>query len=197
LDKRSIDLRGEAYHNMFNVLRSKETKNTYTSRFVAFLSYMKMQTPEQLLLMDNMTAQKNIINYILYLKNEKKLSYSSLEGTCAPLKKFYSMNDVILNWDKIHAHLGDHEKTVEDKPYTRDQIKRLLQNATKIRARVTILLFASSGMRKGALLSLKKKHLNYIEKYGLYQITVYPKTKEQYITLCTPECASEINKVGR
>jgi integrase len=59
--------------------------------------------------------------------------------------------------------------------------------------RITILLLASSGLRKGALPGLKKKHLKYIEKYGLYQITAYPKAKERYVTFCTPECATEIN----
>jgi hypothetical protein len=37
------------------------------------------------------------------------------------------MNDVMLNWDKMHAYLGEHEKTVEDRPYSHEQIKRLLE----------------------------------------------------------------------
>jgi integrase len=182
---------GEAYENLFGALKSQETKTTYAFRLKAFLSYMNMHTPHELLSMGNATAQKKIIGYILYLKNEKKLSYSSLEGVCAPLKKFYAMNDVVLNWDKIHAYLPEHEKTIEDKEYSREQIKRLLQFATK-RPRVTILLLASSGLRRGALPGLRKKHLTYIKKYGLYQITTYPKAKERYVTFCTPECATEI-----
>ena len=79
-----------------------------TYAFRQYLYYLNMQTPDELLLMDNATAQKKIIGYILYLKNEKGLSYSSLEGVCAPLRKFYAMNDVMLNWDKMHAYLGEH-----------------------------------------------------------------------------------------
>jgi integrase len=56
-----------------------------------------------------------------------------------------------------------------------------------------ILLLASSGMRRGALSGLRRKHLKYIEKYGLCQITTYHKAKEKYITSCTPECAAAIN----
>jgi integrase len=151
-----------------------------------------MRTPDELLLMDNATAQKKIIGYISYLKNEKGLSYSSLEGLCAPLKKFYAMNDVMLNWDKIHAYLSEHDKTVEDRPYSLEQIKRSLKFSND-RIRVMILLLASSGMMRGALSGLRRKHLKYIGKYGLYQITTYPKAKERYITFCTPECATAIN----
>ncbi|HYA82839.1 MAG TPA: site-specific integrase, partial [Candidatus Bathyarchaeia archaeon] len=94
--------------------------------------------------------------------------------------------------NKIHAYLGEAEKTVGDKAYTSEQVKRLLQFSLKL-TRVMILLLASSGMRRGALLTLRKKHLTYIEKYRLYKITVYPKAKERYVTFCMPECASEIN----
>jgi integrase len=183
-------LKGEAYDNLFGALKSKDTKETYAFRLKQYLFYLNMHTPDELLLMDNATAQKKIIGYILYLKNEKGLSYSSLEGVCAPLKKFYAMNDVMLNWDKIHAYLGQHEKTVEDRPYSSEQIKRLLKSSND-RIMVMILLLASSGMRRGALSGLRRKHLKYIEKYGLYQITTYPKAK--YITFCTPECATAIN----
>jgi hypothetical protein len=109
-----------------------------------------MRTPDELLLMDNATAQKKIIGYISYLKNEKGLSYSSLEGLCAPLKKFYAMNDVMLNWDKIHAYLSENDKTVEDRPYSREQIKRLLKFSND-RIRVMILLLASSASNKRRL----------------------------------------------
>ena len=45
-----------------------------------FLSYMDVHTPDELLLVDKATMQKKIISYILHLKNENSLSYSSLEA---------------------------------------------------------------------------------------------------------------------
>jgi integrase len=172
-------------------LRSPETKSTYTFRLAAFLTYMEVDTPEELLRLDQKTTERRIIEYIIHLKDEKKLSYSSLEGVCAPLRKFYAMNDVTLNWEKIHNYLGAHDKTIEDKAYTKGQIQKLLQFASQ-RTRILILLLASSGLRIGAVSGLRCKHLKYIEKYGIYQITIYPKAKERYVTYCTPECAAEI-----
>jgi integrase len=177
---------------MIGALRSPETKSSYTFRLVAFLSYMRVDTPEELLRFDQKTTERRIIEYIIHLKDEKKLSYSSLQGVCAPLRKFYAMNDVTLNWEKIHNYLGAHDKTIEDKAYTKEQIRKLLQFASQ-RTRILILLLASSGLRIGAVSGLRYKHLKYIEKYGIYQITIYPKAKERYVTYCTPECTAEIN----
>jgi integrase len=59
--------------------------------------------------------------------------------------------------------------------------------------KVVILLLASTGMRIGAVPALKIRNLKKVEEYGLYQITVYEKAKEQYTTFCTPECTKNID----
>jgi integrase len=59
--------------------------------------------------------------------------------------------------------------------------------------KVVILLLASTGMRIGAIPTLKIRNLKKIEEYGLYQITVYEKAKEQYTTFCTPECTKSVD----
>ena len=49
-------------------------------------------------------------------------------------------------------------------------------------------------MRMGAIPLLRLRNLKKIEKYNLYQITVYEKSKRSnYKTFCTPECASVID----
>src|SRR5215204_7113803 len=52
---------------------------------------------------------------------------------------------------------------------------------------------ASTGMRAGALPSLKIRNLERIEKYSLYKITVYENNDEECITFCTPECGCAID----
>ena len=53
---------------------------------------------------------------------------------------------------------------------------------------------SSSGLRYGALPNLKLKHLEKSEKYQLYQITAYGKSKKySYKTFCSPECRSLID----
>ena len=66
--------------------------------------------------------------------------------------------------------------------------------AQDIRVKIVISLLSSSGLRYGAIPSLKLKHLEKIEKYQLYQITAYGKSKKySYKTFCTPECTALID----
>jgi hypothetical protein len=55
-------------------------------------------------------------------------------------------------------------------------------------------LLSSSGLRHGALPILKIRDLKKIEKYNLYHIIAYRKSKKsKYYTFCSPECATLID----
>ena len=86
------------------------------------------------------------------------------------------MNDVTLNTMRINAFKPEFRNVVEDQPYTREQIKLLLDKAEP-RNRAIILLLRSSGMRVGALQNLKVGDLTPIDKYNIYQIQVYKRSK--------------------
>lgn len=80
-------------------------------------------------------------------------------------------------------------KVANDRPYTVEEISKMLEKVDQ-RGRVVILLMASSGMREGAIHSLKMAHLERIQE--VYKITVYKNDPEEYITFCSPECVSRI-----
>jgi integrase len=62
------------------------------------------------------------------------------------------------------------------------------------RDRGLILLLASSGIREGALTKLTVKDLTPIEKYDIYMLTIYRKSKrDKYITFCTSEARRAID----
>jgi integrase len=185
-------LTGESYENLLGTLKSKETRATYDYRFKQFLAYAKVGTPDQLIAIDTKATEKLIQKYIESLK-AKGLNRGTIEVSCAPLSKFYAMNDIVLNWKKLHSYLPEAIRTIEDTAYRRSQIIAMLNFASRQRVKVVIKLLASSGMRIGGIPSLKKKHLRPIEKYGLYEITVYAREKEQYITYCSPEARAEID----
>jgi integrase len=80
-----------------------------------------------------------------------------------------------------------------DKPYTHQQIARLLE-FSDLREKAIILLMASSGMRIGALPLMKISDLTPIETHQLYQIRVYANSKSnRHYTFCTPECRKTID----
>jgi integrase len=96
------------------------------------------------------------------------------------------MNDIAgFNWKKICSFIGENIKTVRDRPYTREEISKLLDAAQDKRLKITILLMCGSRLRIGSICELKICNLEPIIKYGIYQITVYENTKQEYITFCT------------
>ena len=181
----------EAYQNFINSLKSPNTKKTYGRVFGLYLRYKDVKDANQLLKNDNKLMQADVIEYIT-CPCVGNLSYSTKHLYLSILKHFYEMNDVVLNWKKISKYLGEDERIVSDRAYSREEIQKLLSNAD-LRGRVILLLLCSTGMRIGAVSSLSLHNLRRIEQHDIYELTIYEKTRSQYTAYCTPECASTID----
>jgi site-specific recombinase XerD len=134
--------------------------------------------------------EQKIIDYILHLR-ELKLSSSTIKTRVASIYHFYAMNDVILNKTKINKYKGEFRKVIKDRPYSHEEIHKLLEIAD-IRMKVCILLMCSAGLRLGAIPDIKMKHLERID--NLYKTTVYENSNEEYYTFCSIECSNFIDE---
>jgi integrase len=78
------------------------------------------------------------------------------------------MNQTISACDgkKIKGYIGSKRRVKKDRAYTYEEIRKILDKADE-RERVVIYLLLSSGMRIGAINTLKIKHLQNIEQYNL------------------------------
>ena len=76
----------------------------------------------------------------------------------------------------------------KDRAYTHEEIGKMLEIADE-RMRAVILLLTSTGMRIGAIPSLKLSNLENIGNNDLYKIVVYEGFRQEYFTFCSPECA--------
>jgi integrase len=188
----SYSTSSQAYRNFVHSIKSESTKKDYLIALKYFMLYVKVENVDHLLIPDPKLIQSNIIDFIVYLKNTKKLAPASIATYVASIHHFYDINEVELKWKKINSFRGEFYTVVEDRPYTRQEIERLLEKA-EVRNRAIILLMCSSGMRVGAIPSLKIKDLVSIDKYLIYQITVYKRSKHEYKTFCTPECRKQID----
>jgi integrase len=147
---------------------------------------------DKLLDRDPKIIQEDIIRFIL--DYSKKIAPATLSLYVGAIRKFYTMNDITnLNWKKIRSFEPERQKVAEDRPYNHTEIKSLIERAS-LRNKCIILLLTSSGMRVGATISLRIRDLIPIEKYNIYKINVYARTRQNYFTFCTPECASSINQ---
>lgn len=159
------------------------------------LKHFDIASQEALLdLKDPRYIESLIIRYIKYLSEERHQVYSTIHNQVAAIFHFFEMNDVILNKRKITKFIPPNEASNEDRPYTTDEIKLILEKCD-VRSRVIFLLMASTGMRLGAIDGINFGHLTKILEYNLYKITVYANSsRHRYFTFCTPECAYSITE---
>ena len=167
-----------SYYNFINSIRSESSKVSYCGELRRYLRYYNLSVDQLLELPDK---EPKIIDYILQEKG-----FKSRQLTINTLKKFYEMNDVILNWKKITCYMGEEQKLNEDRCYTDEQIQRLL-NVCDLRMKMVVLLMASGGMRIGALPTLS------LGQIANTKVTVYAGSKDKYITFITPECKAVID----
>ena len=190
-----LSMEQEPYRNFIDSLDSEVTKRCYQDYISYFMNFVRAERYEDLLTLDeNPHKLEGIIrDYIIHMRQYKKLSSATISARIAGVSHFYQMNDVIVNWRKLKKFRGKHHAVIEDRPYTRDEIKRLLDFAP-LRDKAMILLMASSGMRRGALPCLRLKDMEKIEEYNLLKFRVYRTDQESYITFCTPECTELIHQ---
>ena len=149
-----------------------------------------MKTPDcdKLLELEPKQIQQKIINYVIDMRDNRKLSPNSISCRVSALQTFFQMNDVEnINWYKIKKYKGEFYTVAEDRPYTRQEVHTLAENAPSLRDKAIILLLSSSGMRVGGLVKIQLKHMKPLDKYHIYQFEVYKKSREAYTTFCTPE----------
>jgi integrase len=158
------------------------------------MDYLKIDREDydSLIIDEPLMIQSRIIDFIIYCKDVKQVSPGTIHADVAGIKHFYNMNDIELKWKKIYSFEGEFYRVVEDRAYTHEEIKKMVDVAD-IRDKALVLLMASTGMRLGAIPPLQIKDLTPIDDLDLYQIEVYKKYKERYVTYCTPECKKAID----
>ncbi|MFZ0264788.1 MAG: hypothetical protein WAL42_06850, partial [Nitrososphaeraceae archaeon] len=178
--------------NYVNSIKSPATRKIYTTLLRQFLEFCNLQETEELLtrLGDPRQIESRIIDFIVSARDRVTYSYSSLK--LAAILAFYSINDLQLNRKKLGKFLGEEVKRQKDRPYTLEEIHRMLDVADE-RGKAIILLLTSTGMRIGALCGLSFRHLQRIEEYDLYKVTVYENTKEEYTCFTSPEAAAALS----
>jgi site-specific recombinase XerD len=182
-----------AYRSFVDTCRSPATRTSYVKALRYFMSYLRLPLDRYDKLLEPSTdiIQMNIADYIRYVK--KNHSSATVSGYLAAIQKFYSMNDVTLNWLKLHSFEGEKEKENEDRPYTHSEIKTITEHMD-LRDRAIVLLMSSSGSRIGAIPGVRMKDLEPIDSYNIYKITYYPKSKKsRYFSFCTPESRKAID----
>jgi integrase len=181
-------------------LKSKSTLNAYTTHLSLFCKFHNTDPHE--LIHNSAELKTMVLNYIIYLKKIAKqsagkprkgeLSVNSIKFYLTGVKSFLEFSEITLPWKKIAKFYPD-DVTNSYRSYTKDEIKKLLSMADP-RDRCIILLMASSGIRVGAIQTLKVKSIKRLDgEIGI--VTVYPESKDSvYATLVTPEFLASLDE---
>ncbi len=170
-------------------IRSEQTKKNYIYNLGRFVEFIKMRA-SQFLKLDTNSIENHIIKYIITMR-DSNLSYSTILARVSPIISFLDLNSIIINKKKVKKFYGE-QKLVTDQAYTHEDIIKMLSVAN-FKTKVIILIYASTGIRRSAIIDLKLKHMEKDHGNNLYKVTVYQGTKDEYFTFCTPECAKAID----
>jgi integrase len=186
----------QAIYPITEGLRSPRTIDAYSKCFKRFKDYIRIHDEQVLLDYSPKIIESFIIDYVRCLRDEKQLKYMSIQVDLAAIFHFFEMNDFNLSSSskkKVKRFLPSDDSTHDDRPYTVDEIGKILSKCDE-RSKVIILLMTSTGMRIGAIHALRIGHLTEVPFQGLklYRVQVYAGTRDKYFTFCTPECYNAI-----
>lgn len=174
---------------------SPYTKDVYQHAFDRFLNHIKIHDLQVLLDFSPKVIKQMIIDYILFLRDEKRLKRSSIKGQLSAILYFFQINndDFTLTIKNFKIHLPSDDSVNDDRPYTREEIAQILKDCD-LRSKVVFLLLCGSGLRKGAVPGLQLRDLIPMQYNGLdvYKIKVYARTRDEYYSFTTVESRKAI-----
>ncbi len=201
------------YQNFVYALKSKDVKRQYPvmlSRFLHFIGSQGDSLEEKCESLyefassiDNRRMlESELMRYISFQENriaKKESSSGTLRNYIKAIKLFFTMNDILVNWNKIKMGMPTVNQTFDDRLSEISEIKALL-DYNDIRIKPIVLTMLSSGIRVGAWDWLKWKHIIPIEKNGSVvaaKIIVYAGEPEQYFSFITSEAYLSLKKLRK
>jgi len=170
----------------FSSLKSPDTKQKYRSYFKKYLELTGLTVQDLRKEKDPRIIEMQIIDFINSCKNEG-MNWGAIHNYITMIQSFCKINDIVLNTAKINRFMPEHRSVRKgDRGYTHEEISKMLEFCDE-RTRVIVLLLASTGMRIGAIPTLKKSNIDN------YKVTIYENDREEYFSFMTPECKQAID----
>jgi site-specific recombinase XerD len=177
-------------------IKSKKTQACYIRNLGFFLKFAKenhlARDYDSLLKIPQEQGQVLLEDYLFHLK-KNGFTVGTITIRFASVKLFFSMNDKIFNWDKIHKMFPESGNRGNKKPHTKENISKMLEKIQVIDKKAVLLVLASSGCRIGMVEYFRLKDMKPMP-YGCRAITVYAGTKDEYVTFITKEASEYVDR---
>lgn len=185
----------DSCYQMFdNAIQTDATRLAYSQSLEKFKNFSKVKTYCQLTKLKTPKLKKLLISYISYLK-EKELRSTSISLYLSSVELFLDMNEVSYPKRVIRKTIPKKgKKQGGDRPYTTDEVKRMLASSTKLRTKAIIHIFASTGMRPNGLHDPPVTLGDIVElPDGTKSALIYADSDEEYWTFFTQEAVRAID----
>lgn len=184
----------KAYQNFLRGFETKVTQRVYEHTFNKFVEWAKFESYDSIITTDRKDVQQAILDYIAFLKKEGK-RHGTIKAIVSAIRMFFIQNDYALNHDLIKRSVGKETKQLNGRrAYSIEQVRDMIEAVRVTRTKALIITLASSGMRKGAIPTLRVRNLKRQEDGGAL-VVVYEGEKEEYVAGLTPEAMFFIDKM--
>ena len=152
-------LKGESFELLSTAIRSPATRDPYERKLLGFLKRANL-TPDgfaQSAKESPSAAEKKILSLLSpdRLRIERgEITAGTVNNWLKAVRLFLEMNDVILNWKKIKRMLPTIRRYALDRVPTLEELREIL-DAADVRGKALTLVLVSSGLREGAVPSLR------------------------------------------
>ena len=192
--KYSYDQNDPAFLRFRRKMKSPATRKAWISALNQYMEYRGTKTYSQLLEGTPEQQEQWLEEYIEWKQETRGVRAQSVGSQLSGLRKFYRANKFKgIEWDDVREVLGEVIKAVNDKPYTHEQIAKLVASCPP-KARIIVYSEASGGPRIGSFPAMKVGDLTKNELSGLYRTIIYPHTQAEYVTFFGPEATKEIDE---
>ena len=124
-------LTGQSYRNFIQTVHSPFTRIAYKNSLSLYIRYLNISDCDMLTHQDPKVIQSQLIEYVIYMKEELKLSRNTIYSRLSAVEKFYETNDIELRWKKIKSYVGHggKKRSKKDRPYTHVEIAKMIEEA--------------------------------------------------------------------
>ena len=181
------------------------SKEHYEREINRFLAHFKTTDIEPLKEYSLKQCKQMIIDYVIHLRENERLSRKSIKLHLSAIRYFFTMirdDEFPISWTKVNDELPPVEYTHRDRGYTVDEIQRMIESGCQGRLRekaVILLLTSAGGMRIGAIPKLKKGDLKEMQTVQAtspqgavvtYTVTATDAEDGQVTPTCSPASGS-------
>ena len=198
------------YETFLSYYPNIKTRESVLDRLIAFLDFVEIDKKLELDQRYNKFVQnvknndqwykEQLSKYFQYLEtrlNNKEIRKGTAHNCKTVVKKVMEQIGINIDWKRINKIFGTPLNYSNDVAYTIDQINRLCEYGDP-RIKAVVYVMATSGIRLGAWIGLKKKHVKPYEENGKIlcaYLKVYDgEPNDEYWTLLTKEAYDEIVK---